>query len=101
MRGGAEKKHLRKKNIEPIFGKVNEGDQIKKTLDLFLEKLMRATKKQTFHLFKKKLMRVTKKQAKKYIAGIFVFISRNELGFFRNVFLSPEIDCYFSKAATF
>ena len=40
MREGG-KKHLRKKNIEPIFGKVNESDQIKKTLDIFLEKLMR------------------------------------------------------------
>ena len=41
----AEKKNIKeKKNIEPIFGKVNEGDEIKKTLDIFLEKLMRATK---------------------------------------------------------
>ena len=31
MREGGKKKHLGKKNIEPIFGKVNEGDQ-KKTL---------------------------------------------------------------------
>ena len=44
MRQGGKKKHLRKKNIQPIFGKVNEGDQIKKTLDKFLEKVMRATK---------------------------------------------------------
>ena len=44
MREGGKKKHLRKKNVEPIFGKVNEGDEIKKTLDRFLEKLMRATK---------------------------------------------------------
>ena len=44
MREGGKKKHLRKNNIEPIFGKVNEGDQIKKTLDKFLEKLVRATK---------------------------------------------------------
>ena len=43
MREVGKKKHL-KKNIQPIFGKVNEGDQIKKTLDRFLEKLMRATK---------------------------------------------------------
>ena len=44
MREGDKKKHLRKKNIEPIFGKVNEGEEIKKTLDKFLEKLMRAAK---------------------------------------------------------
>ena len=35
MREG-EKKHLRKKNIEPIFGNVNEGVEIKKKLDIFL-----------------------------------------------------------------
>ena len=44
MREGKKKKHLRKKNIEPFFEKVNEGDKIKKTLDIFPEKLMRATK---------------------------------------------------------
>ena len=39
MREGGKKKLLRKKNIEPIFGPN------KKTLDIFLKKLMRATKK--------------------------------------------------------
>ena len=39
-----KKKHLRIKNIEPIFGKVNEGAQIKKTFYKFLEKLVRVTK---------------------------------------------------------
>ena len=33
------KKHLGRKNIEPIFVEVNEGDQIKKTLDKFLEEV--------------------------------------------------------------
>ena len=42
---GWEKKTFEKKNMNPIFGKVNEGDEIKKTLDIFLEKLLRATKK--------------------------------------------------------
>ena len=42
--GGRWKKTFKKKNIEPIFGKVNKGDEIKKTLGKFLEKLMRATK---------------------------------------------------------
>ena len=42
MREGGKKKY--KKNIEPIFGKGNEGDKIRKTFDKFLEKLMRATK---------------------------------------------------------
>ena len=36
--------HLRKQNIEPIFGKVSEGDEIKKEIDIFLEKVLRATK---------------------------------------------------------
>ena len=40
MREG--KKHLRKEDIKPIFRKVNEGDEIKKTFDLF--KLTKATK---------------------------------------------------------
>ena len=44
MREGDKNKHLRKKNIQPIFGKVNEGNQKKKTLDKFLKKLMRAIK---------------------------------------------------------
>ena len=35
---------FKKKNIEPIFRKINEGDEIKKTLAKFLKKLMRATK---------------------------------------------------------
>ena len=43
MREGGEKT-FKKKNIEHIFGKVIEGDQIKKTLDIFLEKLLRAMK---------------------------------------------------------
>ena len=33
-----EKKHFRKKTLSLFFGKVNEGDEIKKTLDIFLEK---------------------------------------------------------------
>ena len=44
MREGDEKKHLGKKNIPSIFEKVNEGEQIKKTLDKFLEKIMSATR---------------------------------------------------------
>ena len=42
--GRAVKKTFEKKNIEPIFGNVSEGAEIKKTFDKFLEKLMRATK---------------------------------------------------------
>ena len=56
-----EKKHCRKTNIEPITRKVNEGDhrtnigqnsgkinqgnEINKTFDLYLKKLMGETKK--------------------------------------------------------
>ena len=32
MREGSKKNHLGKKNMPPIFGKVNEGDQIKKNI---------------------------------------------------------------------
>ena len=39
------KKAFERKNIEPIFGKVNKCDEIKKkTLEKFIETLMRATK---------------------------------------------------------
>ena len=34
MREGGKK--IKKKNIEPIFEKTNEGDELKKTLDKFL-----------------------------------------------------------------
>ena len=47
--------------------KVNEGDKMKTTFDLF----------------EKKLMRATKKQAKKHS--------------WKNVFLSPEINCFFRE----
>ena len=51
---GGRKKTFRIKNNEPLSGrethvtnfwKVNEGDEIKTNFDLFLKKLMRATKK--------------------------------------------------------
>ena len=32
---GGKKKHLRKKNTEPIFGKVNKGEETKKKLTNF------------------------------------------------------------------
>ena len=65
MREGG-KKHLGKKNFEHIFGKVNEGNEIKKN-----------------DLFGKNLMRATKKTSQKNIAGKRVFfISRNKLVFF-------------------
>ena len=35
MREGGIKKNIKKKNIQPIFGKVNEGNEIKKTFDIF------------------------------------------------------------------
>ena len=66
MREEGGKKHLRKKNFEPDFGKVNEGDEIKQTFDLFLKKIMRATKKN---------------KQKKNIAGKIFVISRNEFVF--------------------
>ena len=59
---------------------MNEGDEIKKIA-----------------LFKKKIMRATEKTSKKNIDGkIFLSFEMN-LVFFRNVFLSPEIDCLFGN----
>ena len=37
--------------IEPIFGKVNEGDKIKKTLDKFLGSPMRALGRKKTYVF--------------------------------------------------
>ena len=51
MREGG-KKHLRKKNIEPIFGKVNEGDEIKKNIGHISGKVNEGDEmKNTFDLF--------------------------------------------------
>ena len=53
MREGG-KKHLRKKNIEHILGKVNEGDQIKKNIGHMSGKVNESDKiEKTFDLFKK------------------------------------------------
>ena len=35
MREGGKKKHLRKKNIQPFFGKLDEGEEIKNLLTYF------------------------------------------------------------------
>ena len=46
------KKHLRKKNIEPVFGKANEGDQIKKNIGRISGKVNEGNEiKKTFDLF--------------------------------------------------
>ena len=68
MREGWKKNFCEKKNIEPIFRKVNEGDE--------------------------------KKQAKKNIAGKIFIISRNELGFFRDIFSLSKFNVFFRKSAT-
>ena len=49
-----EKKIFEKKNIEPIFGKVNEVDEINKTLGKFLKKVMRAMKWNKLLIYLKK-----------------------------------------------
>ena len=54
MREGGKKKHLRKTNIEHIFGKVNEGDGIKKTLDNFFIKVNEGDDIKKFDLFEKR-----------------------------------------------
>ena len=76
----------------------NAGKEIKKTLNTFQEKLTRAMKKKTRLIYLKKiLIRATKrKQAKKHNWNN-VFVSSEMNLFFRNVFLSPEIRCFFGK----
>ena len=69
MRAGEKKKHLRKKNIEHILGKVNEGDQIKNICHIS-GKVNEGDKiKKSFDLFKKSWWGRRKKQAKKNIAA--------------------------------
>ena len=71
-----KKKFKKKKNIEPIFGKVNEGDEIIKNIGHISGKVIEGDEiKNTFDLIQKKVMRATKKkQAKKNIAGKIFFI---------------------------
>ena len=91
------KKTFKKKNIEPIIGNVYEGDEIKKTLDYFLEKLMRRRNKKNFwFIWKKNLMKAAKKKHiwKKKI------ISWNKLDFFRMFFYHPKLTGFFRKSAT-
>ena len=82
MREG-EKKTLVEKNSEPIFGKVNEGDEIKKHLTYFEKKLMRATKKnkQKLHSWK----------------NIFYF---SKWTFFLRMFFISQNWLFFRKSAT-
>ena len=81
MRKGGKKKYLRKKNIEPIFGKGNEGDEIKKKLTYF----------------KKVDEGDEKKQAKNNIAGKYFFSLEINLFFFRMFFFISQIDCFFPE----
>ena len=46
MREGDKRKHLRKKIIEHIFGKVNENDEIKKCF-IYLGKVNESDEKKT------------------------------------------------------
>ena len=58
MREGGKKKplgkktfHLLKKNIPPIFGKVNEGDQIKKTIGQISGKVNESDERNTILIY--------------------------------------------------
>ena len=52
MREGGKKKHLGKKNIPSIFGKVNAGDQIKKNIGQISGKVSESDKiSKKFDLF--------------------------------------------------
>ena len=65
MREGG-KKHFVKKNIESIFGKVNEGDQMKKNIGNIFGKVNEGDQiKETFDLFLTKILRATKTNKQK------------------------------------
>ena len=87
MREGGKKKIKKKnidqikKNIGHISGKVNVGNKIKKTFDLF----------------KKKLMRTMKKTSKKNIAGKKNVSPEMNLFFLRNVFFISRNWLFFSR----
>ena len=53
-KGGRQKKTFKKKKTEPIFGKVNEGDEIKKNIGQISSKVNEGDEiKKTFDLFEK------------------------------------------------
>ena len=102
MREGGKKNRLRKKNSEPIFGKVDEGDEIKKNIGQISRKVYEGDGiKKTFDLFENKLMRTTKKTSqKKHRWKNVFFISRNKLVFFRMFFSLKKFMGFFAKSAT-
>ena len=76
MREGGEKNIGEKKNIEPFFGKVNEGDETKKNIS--------------------QISRRKNKQIKSIAGKMFFYL----LFVSRWVFSSPEVSCFFRKSAT-
>ena len=86
-------KNIKTKNISPIFRKVIEGDEIKKT---YIRNVIEGDKiKKNFWSIWQKVIEGGEKNKQKNIAGKMFFISWNKLGFFRNVFLSLEINSFF------
>ena len=77
--------------MKHIFGKDNEGDQIKKNIGHISGKVIEGDEKKTFDLFKKKLTRAKKNN---------IFYLAKCTGFFRNVFLSQKLTVFFPKSAT-
>ena len=99
MREG-EKKTFTKKKVETIFGKSNEGDEIKKNIGQIYRKGNEGRRnKRTFDLLEKKVMRATKKQAKK-IAGKMFFISFYKLVFFGMFLYPPKLTGFSRKSTT-
>ena len=93
---GGEKKHLGKKTLNIFLEKVMRATKCKKHWTYFW--LMRATKYKKNDLFLKKIIRSTKKTSQKNIAGKIFVISRNKLGFFSECFfLSPKLTRFFSE----
>ena len=95
MRWG-EKKHLRKKIFDHIFGKVSKGDKIKKNIGQISRKVNEGDKiKKLLIYLKKNVMRATKKTSIRNIAEKNVFHLLTYL--LGKVFYLPKLTIFLSK----
>ena len=88
-----------KKNIEPIFGKVNEGDQIEKNIAQISGKVNEGDKIKNFWSILKKVYEGDKKKRNKDKAGKCFLSPEMNLFFSECFFLSSEINFFSRKSA--
>ena len=94
MREG-EKKTLKKKTIEPIFGIVNAGDQIKKNIGQISGKVNDSDQ------IKNNKKKPNEGDEKEHIWKNVFLLPQINLSFFRNVFFYlPKLNVFFQKSAT-